>query len=53
MIKTLTENVKCTECAKSKMNGFELICTEFYEVIERNERWCTAFEKLNEVNNDR
>lgn len=38
---------KCSECAKSKMNGFDLICTEFYKVIECDEKiFCTNFEKI-------
>lgn len=48
MIKTLNEFVKCTDCAKSKMNGFELICTEFQEIIEFDETLCTAFEAKEE-----
>ncbi len=48
MIKISNEFVKCTDCIKSKMNGFELICTEFQEVIEVTEILCTAFEAKEE-----
>jgi NTP pyrophosphatase (non-canonical NTP hydrolase) len=38
---------KCSECAKSKMNGLDLICTEFSNVIECDERiFCNSFEKI-------
>lgn len=51
MIKVINETVKCTECTKSKMNGFDLICTEFQEVIKFDETLCTDFEKKG-VSND-
>lgn len=39
--------IKCSECAKSKMNGFDMICTEFNNGIEFDERlFCTGFEKI-------
>lgn len=39
--------IKCSECTKSKMNGFDLICTEFNQGIEFDERlFCTNFEKI-------
>lgn len=44
MIKVLTNFVKCTDCAKSEMNGVDLVCTEFQEVIECDETMCSAFE---------
>lgn len=44
MTEIINENVECTNCIYSKMNGFELICTEFQEVIEDNEPLCSAFE---------
>lgn len=33
MPKLSNKFVKCIDCTKSKMNGIELICTEFQEVI--------------------
>lgn len=44
MIKVITEFVKCSECVKSKINGFNLVCTEFQEVIEFDETMCSTFE---------
>ncbi len=53
MIKVINEPVKCANCIYSKMNGFELICTEFQQVIYDNEPLCSAFEpEESEKNNE-
>ena len=44
MVKSINKPVECTNCIHSKMNGFELICTEFQFVIADNEPLCSAFE---------
>lgn len=52
MIKT-TQSVKCSECKFSEIESFDLVCTEFGEVIEDNEPCCTAFQpKESEEEND-
>lgn len=38
-------NKGCHNCIHSKINGFELICTEWQEVIEDDECLCSCFEE--------
>ncbi len=42
------ENKGCINCVYSKMNGFELICTEWQEVIEDDECLCSCYEESEE-----
>uniref|UniRef100_UPI004027BD70 hypothetical protein n=1 Tax=Candidatus Stercorousia sp. TaxID=3048886 RepID=UPI004027BD70 len=35
----------CYKCIHSKMNGMDLICTEWQEVIEDNYNLCSCYEE--------
>ena len=36
----------CHKCVYSKMNGMELICTEWQEVIEDDECLCSCYKEV-------
>lgn len=36
--------VKCSECAKSAMNGRHFICTKYEEIIKIDDQLCSVFE---------
>lgn len=35
----------CAKCIYSKMNGMDLVCTEWQEVIEDSECICSCYEE--------
>lgn len=41
----IIDNQGCHKCIHSKMNGMNLICTEWQEVIEDDKCLCSCYEE--------
>lgn len=47
------EEKSCHKCINSKMNGFELICVEWQQVIEDDECLCSCYEEEKQWQNQK